>query len=149
MPFYLPGCVLANSQLSSSPGFSLLSVPLSLPSLCILWEAVVWSTFNGFVRDILDFSRRSDTLCVCVCVPTSVCAFLDCRVGSHIRRFSTCVTVCTHTPKPLDSIRNPEAENFEAESGAIDRLLSCRARLSALDLWYSTDLHCSYSCTFT
>lgn len=57
--------------------------------------------------------------------------------------------MCTHTPKPLDSIRNPEAKNFEAESGAIDRLVSCRARLSTLDLWYSTDLDCSYSCTFT
>lgn len=98
MPFYLAGCVLTNSQLSSSLGFSLLSVPLSLPSLCILWEAVVWSTFNGFVRDILDFSRRSDTLCVCVCVPTSVCAFLDCRVGSHITAlFHLCYCVHSHS----------------------------------------------------
>lgn len=85
-------------------------------------------------------------MCVCVCVCTSVCAFRIVMKGPILRCFSTCVT---HTPKPLDSTQNPEAENFEAESVAIDRLLSCRARLSPLDLWYSTELHCSYSCTFT
>lgn len=82
-----------------------------------------------------------------VCVYLQVCVLceLSCR-GPILRRFSTCIT---STPKPLDSTKNSEAENVEAESAAIDRLLSCRARLSALDLWYSTELHCSYCFTFT
>lgn len=82
------------------------------------------------------------TQCMCVCSYKCVC-LLDCPI---LQCFSTCVT---HTQKPLDSTQNPEAENFEAESTAIDRLLSCRAHLSTLDLWYSTELHCSYFCTFT
>lgn len=122
----------------------ILSQPVlfSLTSLCILWEAVVWSTFNGFVRDILDFSRKFDTVHVCVCGYKFVC-LLDCPI---LQCFSTSVT---HTQKPLDSTQNPEAENFEAESTAIDRLPSCSAHLSTLDLWYSTELLCSYFCTFT
>lgn len=88
----------------------------------------------------MDFSKRFETLhgrvrarenlhkCVCL---------LDCHVGSRITPFfPTCVA---NTSKPLDSKPNPAAENFEAESAAIDRLLSRRARPSTLDLCYTAE----------
>lgn len=71
-------------------------LPLSVFCERLLYEAPLMGLWGIYWTSVGDLTH-----CVCVCVPMSVCAFLDCHVGSCITvLFHLCDCVHSHS-KPI------------------------------------------------